>query len=159
MTFERIKKIIKYLQWGRIPGWLSGLAPAFGPGRDPGVLGLSPTSDSLHGACSSLCLCLSLSLCVTIINKLKIKKLCLYYTVVYQVCNSIISITTMYMSFKNILLRGSLGGSAVQHLPLAQGAILESRDSRIMSRIGLLAWSLLLSPPVPLPLSLQVYHE
>ena len=47
-----------------IPGWLSGLASAFSPGRDPGVPGSSPTSGSLHGACSSLCLCLCLSLCV-----------------------------------------------------------------------------------------------
>ena len=52
---------------GEIPGWLSGLAPAFGPGQDPGVPGLSPVSGSLHGACFSLCLCLclSLSLCVS----------------------------------------------------------------------------------------------
>ena len=29
--------------WSKgIPGWLSGLAPAFGPGRDPGVPGSSP---------------------------------------------------------------------------------------------------------------------
>ena len=42
----------------RIPGWLSGLGPAFGLGHGPGVLGLSPTSGSLHGACFSLCLCL-----------------------------------------------------------------------------------------------------
>ena len=27
-------------------GGLSGLAPVFGPGRDPGVSGSSPTSDS-----------------------------------------------------------------------------------------------------------------
>ena len=26
-----------------IPGWLSGLVPAFGPGRDPGDPGSSPT--------------------------------------------------------------------------------------------------------------------
>ena len=45
-----------------IPGWLSGFAPAFGPGRDPGVQGWSPASGSLHGACFSLCLCLCLSL-------------------------------------------------------------------------------------------------
>ena len=53
--------------WGVcvIPGWLSGLAPAFGPGRDPGVPGLTPTLGSLHGACFSLCLCLCLSLCVS----------------------------------------------------------------------------------------------
>ena len=35
---------------------------AFGPGRDPGDLGSSPTSGSLHGACFSLCLPVSLSL-------------------------------------------------------------------------------------------------
>ena len=45
-----------------IPGWLSGLVPAFGPGHDPGVLGSSPASGSLHGACFSVCLCLCLSL-------------------------------------------------------------------------------------------------
>ena len=33
-----------------IPGWLNGLVPAFGPGRDPGGPGSSPTSGSLHGA-------------------------------------------------------------------------------------------------------------
>ena len=48
-----------------IPGWCSGLAPAFGPGRDPGDPGSSPTSGSLHGACFSLCLCLCLSLCIS----------------------------------------------------------------------------------------------
>ena len=40
----------------------------FSLGRDPGDLGSSPMSGSLHGACLSLCLCeslsLSLSLCV-----------------------------------------------------------------------------------------------
>ena len=35
-----------------IPGWLSGLEPAFGPGHDPGVPGSSPVSGSLHGAVS-----------------------------------------------------------------------------------------------------------
>ena len=46
------------------PGWLSGCASAFGSGYDPGpgVPGSSPASGSLHGACFSLCLCLSLSL-------------------------------------------------------------------------------------------------
>ena len=52
-----------------IPGWHSGLAPAFSPGRDPGDGGSSPTSGSLHGACFSLCLYLCLSLCVSLINK------------------------------------------------------------------------------------------
>ena len=37
-----------------IPGWLSGLAPAFVPGRNPGVPGSSPASGSQHGACFSL---------------------------------------------------------------------------------------------------------
>ena len=37
-----------------IPGRLSDLAPAFGPGRGPGVSGSSPSSGALHGACFSL---------------------------------------------------------------------------------------------------------
>ena len=32
------------ISWGGIPGWLSGGAPAFGPGRDAGVTGSSPES-------------------------------------------------------------------------------------------------------------------
>ena len=52
-----------------IPGWLSGLAPAFGPGCDPGVPGSSPASGSWHGACFSFCLCLCLPLCLSIMNK------------------------------------------------------------------------------------------
>ena len=48
-----------------IPGWLSGLAPAFGPGHDPGVPGSNPMSGSLHGACFALCLCLCLFLSVS----------------------------------------------------------------------------------------------
>ena len=50
------------------PGWLSGLSTTFGPGRDPGDPGSSPTSGSPRGACFSLCLCCvsaSLSLCVS----------------------------------------------------------------------------------------------
>ena len=45
------------------PGWLSGLAPAFGPGRDPGVPGSRPASGSPHGASSSSA-CVSAALCV-----------------------------------------------------------------------------------------------
>ena len=60
--------IVNYMCPG-IPGWLSGLVPAFSPGRDPGVPGLNPTSGSLHGTCFSLCLCLCLSLSMSIINK------------------------------------------------------------------------------------------
>ena len=52
-----------------ISWWLRGLAPALGPGLDPGVRGSNPTLGSLHGACFSLCLCLclsfSLSLCLS----------------------------------------------------------------------------------------------
>ena len=49
---------------------------------------------------------------------------------------------------------GSLGGTVVWRLPLAQGAILETRD-RIPHRAPG-AWSLLLSLPVSLPLSLSL---
>ena len=51
--------LLKNCNWGT-PGWLSSWAYAFGSGRDPRVPGLSPTSGSLHGACFSLCLCVSL---------------------------------------------------------------------------------------------------
>ena len=46
------------------------------------------------------------------------------------------------------LLSGSLGGAAVWRLPLAQGAILETRDRIPHQAPG--AWSL----PLPLPMSL-----
>ena len=56
---------------------------------------------------------------------------------------------------------GSLGGAAVWRLPLAQGAILETRD-RIPHRAPG-AWSLLLPLPMSLPLSLSLslcdYHK
>ena len=48
-----------------VPGWLSGWASAFSSGRDPGVLGLSPTSCSSQEPCFSLCLCLCFSLCLS----------------------------------------------------------------------------------------------
>ena len=48
----------KRMQKIRMLGWLSGWAS--GPGRDPGVMGLSPTLGSLQGARFSLCLCLCL---------------------------------------------------------------------------------------------------
>ena len=53
-----------------IPGWRSGLAPAFGPGRDPGDPGSSPTSGSRcrEPASPSACVSASLSHCVPIIN-------------------------------------------------------------------------------------------
>ena len=52
------------------------------------------------------------------------------------------------------LIQGSLGGAAVWRLPLAQGAILETRD-RIRRRAPG-AWSLLLPLPMSLPLSLSL---
>ena len=64
------EKQVKHQEGGDrgIPGWLSGLAPAFGLGCDPGVpdgvLGSSPALGSRHRACFSLCLCLCLSLSV-----------------------------------------------------------------------------------------------
>uniref|UniRef100_A0A8C0QP65 Shisa like 2A n=1 Tax=Canis lupus familiaris TaxID=9615 RepID=A0A8C0QP65_CANLF len=50
---------------------LHGLAPAFGPGRDPGDPGSNPTSGSrcMEPASPSACVSASLSLSVTIINK------------------------------------------------------------------------------------------
>ena len=51
-----------------VPSWAAQVAQwfsaAFSPGPDPGVLGLSPASGSLHEACFSLCLCFCLSLSV-----------------------------------------------------------------------------------------------
>ena len=49
-----------------IPGWRSGLAPAFGPGRDPGDPGSNPTSGSrcMEPASPSACVSASLSLSV-----------------------------------------------------------------------------------------------
>ena len=48
-----------------IPGWRSGLAPAFGPGRDPGDPGSNPTSGSrcMEPASPSAYVSASLSLC------------------------------------------------------------------------------------------------
>ena len=50
-----------------IPGWRSGLVPAFGLGRDPGDPGSNPTSGSqcMEPASPSACVfaSLSLSLC------------------------------------------------------------------------------------------------
>ena len=58
---------------------------------------------------------------------------------------------------------GSLGGTAVWRLPLAQEAMLETRDRIPRRAPG--AWSLLLPLPVSLPLSLSLslslcdYHK
>ena len=58
-----------------IPGWLSGLAPAFSPGCDPGIPGSSPTSGSCveptsPSAYVSASLSLSPSLSLSLINKI-----------------------------------------------------------------------------------------
>ena len=49
---------------GRLRGLAVGCLPLV-QAVIPGVLGSSPTSGSLHGACFSLCLCLCLSLCLS----------------------------------------------------------------------------------------------
>ena len=69
-SFYPGKQGFKFYKRG-IPGWRSGLAPAFGPGLDPGDLGSNPTSGSrcMEPASPSACVSASLSLCVTIINK------------------------------------------------------------------------------------------
>ena len=73
-----------------MPGWLSGLVPAFGSGCDPGVPGSSPALGSLHGPwfnylclCFSLSLFLSHSLYLSWINKENIKKKRPFYSIWY----------------------------------------------------------------------------
>ena len=66
-----------------IPGWLSGLAPAFSPRHDPGILGSSPESGSRHGACFSLCLCPCLSLSLSVYNE-QINKEIFFFKAVYE---------------------------------------------------------------------------
>ena len=65
------------------------------------------------------------------------------------------------LSLSEKLKGGSLGRAAVWRLPLAQGAILETRDR--IPRWAPGAWSLLLPLPVSLPLSLFLslcdYHK
>ena len=67
--------------------------------------------------------------------------------------------SSLLVFFFKRLIEGSLGGAAVWHLPLAQGAILETPD-RIPHRAPG-AWSLLLPLPMSLPLSLSLcdYHK
>ena len=58
--------MLKFKKTG-IPGWRSGLAPAFGPGRDPGDPGSNPMSGSrcMEPASPSACVSASLSLSVS----------------------------------------------------------------------------------------------
>ena len=67
---ERASRRLKKESPG-IPGWRSGLAPAFVPGRDPGDPESNPTSGSrcMEPASPSACVSASLSHCLPIINK------------------------------------------------------------------------------------------
>uniref|UniRef100_A0A8P0T4F6 MAGUK p55 subfamily member 4 n=2 Tax=Canis lupus familiaris TaxID=9615 RepID=A0A8P0T4F6_CANLF len=70
-----------------IPGWLSGLAPAFGPGHDPGVPGSSPMSVSRLGACFSLCLSQILRLVLQELNLFysrDVNGVCLLYDLLHS---------------------------------------------------------------------------
>ena len=49
-----------------IPGWRRGLAPAFGPGRDPGDPGSNPASGSRCMEPASPSACVSASLHLTV---------------------------------------------------------------------------------------------
>ena len=61
--------LCKKLTQGRLSGSVVERLPAFGSGRDPGVLESRPTSGFLYGACFSLCLCLCLSSLSLSLNK------------------------------------------------------------------------------------------
>ena len=69
-------------------------------------------------------------------------------------CTSTIPAERRWFFSIKIVLWGSLGGAAVWRLPLAQGTILETRDRVPRRAPG--AWTLLLSLPVSLPLSLSL---
>ena len=56
-------KLYKQVIWAALVAQRFGAACSLG--CDPGDLGSSPMSGSLHGACFSLCLCLYLSLCLS----------------------------------------------------------------------------------------------
>ena len=73
------------------------------------------------------------------------------FLILSLVCTCFINPTNYH--FK-VLLEGSLGGAEVWRLPLAQGAILETRDRIPRRAPG--AWSLLLPLPMSLPLSLSL---
>ena len=70
MKIRVVVVVVKENESG-IPGWRSGLAPAFGPGHDPGDLGSNPTSGSrcMEPASPSAYVSASVCVCVTIINK------------------------------------------------------------------------------------------
>ena len=74
------------------------------------------------------------------------------YTMEYYsaITNEILPFAMTWMDLKSIGLE-RLCGSEIEHLPLAQGVILEYQ--------GLPEWSLLLPLPMSLPLSVCVSHE
>ena len=57
------------------------------------------------------------------------------------------------------MTQGRLGGSVIEHLPLAQGAIPGSQDPGIKSHVGLPAGSLFLPLPVSLPLYVSLMNK
>ena len=63
--YMRSHEVHEKLETHGIPEWNRGLAPAFGPGRDPGDPGSNPTSGSrcMEPASPSACVSASLSLC------------------------------------------------------------------------------------------------
>ena len=65
--FGSLRPQLKLYSRAALVAWC--FSTAFSPGCDPGDLGSSPTSVSQHGACFSLCLSLSLFLCVCVSNK------------------------------------------------------------------------------------------
>ena len=70
INFSEVKIIHMLLDFKKIqgiPGWHGGLAPAFGPGRDPGDPGSNPMSGSqcMEPASPSACGSGSLSLCLS----------------------------------------------------------------------------------------------
>ena len=53
-----------------IPGWLSGSAPSFGPGRDPGLRDRVPhRAPCMEPASPSACVSASVCVCVSLMNK------------------------------------------------------------------------------------------
>ena len=103
-------------------GGLSSWASAFGSGCDPGVLGSSPPSGSLHGACFYLCLCLCLSPCVSHewINKIFKKKILLWshkFSVTYGLLSSsVLEIFSHYL-FKILSPHSLLFLRLFKHVP------------------------------------------
>ena len=62
VRFSEVGSLVKRSMYPGAPWVAQRFSASFSPGPDPGDLGSSPASGSLHGACFSLCLCLCLSL-------------------------------------------------------------------------------------------------